>query len=847
MRRTIALDGSEWRVRGYLGIDAALRAAARPGPDDRPGWLPASVPGSVLDDLWRAGEVPDPYVERNSLACEWVPERSWVYRRAVEAPTFGQEERAFLRFDGLDHSGSVFLDGELVGRHDGMFVPFELDLSDRLRDGGSHDLAVVIDPAPPSEPQVGRTSRVRVHKSRMTYGWDFCPRMVHQGLWQSIALEVCGGLRILDVWARPHLRDDLARATVEVRIAVEAVSPQLARLEAELAGPSGGQAVGRAATDADLPVGRSEVGLELVVAEPALWWPNGAGPAAVHRLTVRAGNADGVLDDRTVPLGFRRVELVPNEGARTEARPWTWVVNGRRTYVRGWNWVPADALYGVPRPARLAHLLRLAQDARVNLLRVWGGGLIETRAFYDECDARGLMVWQELSQSSSGVESTPADDPAFVETMRGEAEAIVPLRRNHPSLVAWCGGNELEGPDGPLEDAPVLTALSEVVERLDPGRHWLPTSPSGPRFHNRLDVIEADPGGLHDVHGPWEHQGLRAQYQLYDRGTSRFNSEFGVEGMANRRTHEALIPAPHRWPATRENPVYVHLGDWWNNEPLVQEAFGGRLRDLETLRRASHFLQAEGLRYAVEANRRRAFRNSGSIPWQFNESYPNAWCTAAVDHRGDPKPAYHAVARAYAPVVVCAAFDGAAWAGRSPFEAAIWAWSEAGPVTGAPLRASLLDLDGGVVAETTATADLPDGSPVELARLVTDAALPALFVLDLSLGDLAGARYLLSGGPDFAALLDVAPASLEVDVAADGDAWRVRASHRGGPAALGLRVEDDRPIEAVGWAEPSDGGVDLLPGETWALDVRWADAPSDGRRLRLGGWNVADLELEAPR
>ena len=45
---------------------------------------------------------------------------------------------------------------------------------------------MVVHAAPQSEPQVGRTSRVRVHKSRMGYGWDFCPRLVHQGIWRSV-------------------------------------------------------------------------------------------------------------------------------------------------------------------------------------------------------------------------------------------------------------------------------------------------------------------------------------------------------------------------------------------------------------------------------------------------------------------------------------------------------------------------------------------------------------------------------------------------------------------------------------------------------------------------------------
>jgi beta-mannosidase len=846
MPRTVELDGS-WHLRGWLGLDPALAAAARGDLAGRPGWLPALVPGSVLDDLWHAGELPNPYVERSSLAAEWVPQRTWVYRRQVAAGPLADGERAWLRFDGIDHAGQAFLDGRPLGRHEGMFVPWELEVSDALADGREHELAVVVEPAPPSEPQEGKTSRVRVHKSRMTYGWDFCPRMIHQGLWGSVALEITGGTRILDVWARPRLAPDLRRAVVEVRVTLDLLAPVPLRLEADLAGPS--PAVAAEAVDA--PAGRSEVILALDVPDPVLWWPNGHGEPVVHRLTVRACGPDGLLDERSVPVGLRRLELVPNEGAPPDARPYTWVVNGRRVYARGWNWVPLDALYGVPRPERLAHLIRLAAAARVNLLRVWGGGLVETRAFYDACDRAGIMVWQEFSQSSSGAESVPATDPAFVDRMTREAEAIVPLRRNHPSLVAWCGGNELADGAGPLDErSAVLAGLREVVERLDPDRAWFPSSPSGRQFLNRLDAIAADPDGLHDVHGPWEHQGLRDHTTLCDRGTSLLHSEFGVEGMTNRRVHEALIRPEHRWPASRENPVYRHLGDWWNNERLVQASFGGRLADLETLRRASQHLQADGLRYAVEANRRRAWRQSGSLPWQLNESYPNAWCTSAVDHHGDPKPAYFGVRRSYAAVVVCASFDGWAWGGRGPFEARVWAWADARRIDGGRAGARLLSVDGDVLAEADFPVHLADGWPAELGRIVGPAGpLPPVLLLDLAVDDpeghrLAANRYLVSGAEDLAPLLDLATASVAVDVAVEADRWRIALRHVGGPAAVGLLVEDDRPIEAPGWAEPSDGWFDMLPGESRELVVDWPSAPARGRRLRLSGWNVAAVALE---
>jgi beta-mannosidase len=850
MLRTIPLDGPDWMVKGYLGLDGALAAARRRGKDTAggPGWLPASVPGSVVHDLWRAGEVPDPYVERNSLAIEWVPERAWLYRRRLSLPkgSVADGSRAWLRFDAVDFGAQVFVDGEPLGRHEGMFTPFEFELGDILRAGAGHELAVVVEPAPETEPQTGRTSRVRIHKSRMTYGWDFCPRMIHQGIWQPVSLEIRGQVRITDVWARPRLAADRRSAHVEIQVELDLAAAGRVDVSAELDGLSTSRTVA-------LDAGRQTAILELDVADPPLWWPNGHGPAPVGRVEVRASGEDAVADERSVPIGFRTVELAPNEGGDANARPYTFVVNGRRIHAKGWNWVPHDVFHGVPRPDRIEHLTRLLAHANVNLVRVWGGGLIETPAFYEACDRNGIMVWQEFIQSSSGIDDTPSADPAFVELMTREAEQIVPLRRNHPSLVLWCGGNELQDDDGPLDDdrAPVLETLHEVVRRLDPERAWLPTSPTGRVYHNRLDGIERDPDGLHDVHGPWEHQGLAGQYELYNRGTSLLNSEFGAEGMTNRRTHEALIPDPaRRWPAGLDNPVYRHLGDWWNNLALLQTVFGGRLDDLEDVRRASQRLQADGLRYAVEANRRRWPRNSGSLPWQFNEPYPFAWSTCAVDHRGDPKPAYFAVRRAFAPLAVTARFDRAALDGVDCLAAEVWAWTEREPIKGVA-TARVVDVAGTGLASTSWPLEVTPERPVMAGRFEArfDGAPPDLFLLDLTLADTSGAiratgRYLFAGGPNLAPLLDLAPAQLDVTVAREDERWTLRLDHRGGPAAIGVTLEDDRPIGDPGWAEVEDSGFDLLPMERAEIAVTWRGAPIAGRRVRVSGWNAEAVVLE---
>lgn len=848
----ISLNGADWQCKGYYGEDWRWRDAHRPATRDSRHWLPASVPGSVHHDLWRAGEIPNPYFERNSLLMEWVPARTWLYRRSFTIDPALRGARIRLVFAGVDYEAEFFLNGESLGTHSGMFTPAVFEVSDRLRYDSENTLAVVIEPAPPEQPQVGRTNRVRTHKSRMTYWWDFCPRMIHLGIWDDVYLEVSGPARIEDVFVRPQLAPDLRQADVSVSIALDSCQHQTILAETVLR--LGETVIARERTRHALAPGQTCLNICLPVAQPRLWWPNGHGEQPLYMAEVRLIDAEtGLLSDaRTTRFGIRQVKLIPNEGAEATARPYTLMVNGRRIYIKGWNWVPLDVLYGVPRPEKLGYLLGLARQAHVNLLRVWGGGLIETEAFYNRCDELGIMIWQEFIQSSSGIDNTPPDSPEFIAWMVREAEQIIPRRRNHPALILWCGGNELTlGPENPADDdQPLLAALKATVARLDPDRLWLPTSPSGRLFSYSLANSERDPQGLYDVHGPWEYQGVEEQCTLYNRGTSLLHSEFGVEGLTNLKTLQATIAPEHRWPVTLDSVAWHHLGAWWIHQPTWQAVFG-EIGDLETLVQATQLMQAEGLRYALEADRRRKYRNSGTLPWQFNEPYPMAACTSAVDYYGRPKPAYYAVARAYAPLQLSARFLTLAWAGRDNFEAEVWLHNALEtPITSAHLTARLVEMDGSVRAEWSEVISAPADAATPLLNVSCPLARldSPIFFLDLTLGDSAGkiaaaSRYTFTRAANLAPLLAAPPTMLDVRQEAQGNAWTLTLTNTGPQTALYVWLEDGRDVPATGWAVFTTNHFCLFPGESWQVRVSWADVPDPERCIEISALNVGRLAV----
>lgn len=867
---TISLDGDDWTIREALG-DTAEWYLGAPLPEAgnnvaeasaaiaaAPGWLPARVPGAVVDDLFRAGELPDPRVGRNSRAAEWVAERSWVYRRAVEVDAaLASAPAAVLEFDGIDPGADVYWDGELLGSVRGLYHRLRLPLDLARRTPGRHKLALRVYPAPESEPQVGRTERVRVHTPRLGYGWDFSPRLRHQGVWKSARLRY-GRALLGDVVVRAAVEegvDGVAGASSDGRLSrldpcparrasttgvVDVTWPPPAGrpdgadpLTVTVTVARGGRALASATVDA--AAGRASVRIP----DPSLWWPNTVGAHPLHTVTIALADGDGETDRIEREVGFRTAALVSNAGAPDGALGYTAVVNGLTVPLLGWNWTPADTLFGSIDEARVEHLLGLAAASGARLVRVWGGGLIESEHFYATCDRLGLLVWQEFSQSSSGMQSAPSTAPEFVALMRSEAEALVPTRVHHPSLLLWGGGNELDEGGVPLSDdrSPVLAALAEVVGRLDPGRAWLPTSPTGPEFHNRLDRIHANPDGQHDVHGPWEHQGLVGHYTLANAGTSLAHTEFGVEGMTNLRSLEALIPEPERWPAGRGNPVYRHLGEWWNNAEQVVDLFGGRPDALETLNRASQLLQATGLQYAVEADRRRSPRCSMVLPWQLNESYPNAWCTTAVDFRGDPKPVFFAVARAFERRRATFRVTRAVWAGETTASAEAWLWAEDAVDAGSTVTLRARALDGAVIDERSYSAGAV-AEPAAVGTLeVAVAELPEVFLWEAEWRDAGGTldreRMIATTTADFASLFDVeAP---QLDVSRDTDAVRIR--NVGGTAALTVRLVDPRPAGAAEMLSVGGDPRPLLPGEERRLTA------TVGLPVRVEAWNAESVDL----
>ncbi|MFD2611938.1 glycoside hydrolase family 2 protein [Paenibacillus gansuensis] len=711
----LSLSKQEWLLRGYWPWIPVKDRSMETGIEmvGVTDWIPATVPGGVHYDLFRSGWIQHPYNDLQSLHCEWVENRWWVYKTSFPRPQVSGTKFELV-LQGLDYETMVYCNNTLLGEHTGMYHPAEYDVTNLVRENASIELKLVFKGVPQEMGQIGYTSRTSTQKSRFNYKWDFSTRLVNIGPWQDIVLRVHETCSLDDLAIHTDTSDQgevgHVRIKAKVKLHVPEITPAGLKLQLRLEDPEGGLAA----------VTETEIGEELRteslldIRQPKLWNVHGFGEQPLYRLHVRLAGADGyIFDERTHNVGIRKLEYKHNEGAPDDSFPYTFVVNGTPVFIKGVNITPLDHLYGNVSGEQYEWLVYRMKRANVNLVRVWGGGLIEKRTLYDLCDRHGILVWQEFIQSSSGIDNVPSKLTGFLDLLGKSAAAALKEKRNHVSLAVWSGGNELmSAPDTPstLEDEN-LAILHKLVLMHDPERLFLPTSASGPR-----EFISRDKGVSHDVHGGWQYQGNPGHYELYGESDHLFHSEFGVDGVTSVRSLRKFFSPEHHYPTRmREHVIWRHHGEWWGTLDRDQTIFGP-IHDISDFSDCSQWMQAEGLRYIIEANRRRAFRSSGCVVWQMNEPWPNASCTNLVDYYGDAKMAYHWMQEAYAPRRATLDYRRIDHAVGSDFAASVWVHNDASS-TDARVRVRVYNRCGTLMQEELFHTWAESGRPTSVGEL----------------------------------------------------------------------------------------------------------------------------------
>ncbi|PJI84753.1 glycoside hydrolase family 2 protein [Luteimicrobium subarcticum] len=810
-----------------------VRATRGPVPTSLVGELvdadvPAVVPGTSHTALLDAGLIVDPYVGTAEDDLAWMRHTAWSWSTPLTLDPAAEDERVDLLLEGVDTCATVRLGDRELGRTANMHRSYRYDVRD-LADGTERVLVVDIEPAV----EVGEAEAARigarpaayprpinmVRKMACSFGWDWGPDLETAGLWKPVRVERWRIARIAQVRPVVAVADDHASATVTVHVDVERSGLGTAddtplTVRAALRGAAGPDDTDGTADDVAGHVvvapHATTATLVLDVDDPQLWWPVGHGDPVLHDLTVEVATAeaahDTVLDRWSRRVGLRTVTL--DTGADEHGTRFTILVNGEPVFVRGANWIPDDHLLTRITRERLAARVDQALGAHMNLLRVWGGGIYESDDFYDVCDERGVLVWQDFLLACAAY---PEEEPHRSE-MEAEARENVVRLMPHASLVLWNGGNEnlwgfmdwgwQDELDGATWGYGYYTELfPSVVAELDPSRPYSAGSPYSPgaapgeRHPNDPD---------HGTHHEWEVWN-RVDYHRYRDDVPRFCSEFGFQ-------------APPTW-ATLERAVQPADGTWSTSDPvwrLHQKAEDGDGKldrgmaphlgvpdDFDTWAWAAQLNQARAVTYAVEHYRSWWPRTAGAIVWQLNDCWPvTSW--AAVDGDGRPKPLWHALARAYADRAVSVhARDGALVVAVVNDTAQPWEGALAvARTTLAGHELAARDVSVSVAPRSVAIVPVPE--------TVAAVAVPADEVLTAVLDDV---RTVHLFAEDVDVELDPSPLVAGVRAADDGvDVLVAATSLARGVTLLVDRVAPEATVDS--------GVVDLAAGWTHTFRVR---------------------------
>jgi len=686
-------------------------------------FIPARVPGCVHLDLMAAGIIADPGEGLNALACRWVEESQWLYRRQFEAPPAATSGRAWLRFECLDLCAKVFLNGGLVAEHANAFVPLSVDVSGRLRPG-KNILVVQIESGlwmagdKPAQglaftPDAALTKRHWLRKPQFQFNWDWATRLLNVGIEGPVRLDFgAEPLRLEGFSCLASLDASLQQGRVRAR--------------ASLLGPVSGAAAGRLELSApglgikrealvELGPGLNEVQIEMDVPEPELWWPVGLGQPVRHQLSLSLHQEGHAVQALACKAGFRRIEV--EQGPHPDKGSWFYFkVNGQPVFCKGANWVPCDLL--LPRaqdPERLKALVARALELNFNFLRVWGGGLYESEAFYELCDSQGLMVWQEFAYACSRY---PMREPGFQEAALAEARHQVRRLACRPSLVAWCGNNENElgiwdwGFERGADHDFFHLALPQLMAIEDPTRHFQPSSPLSPGDqHPNLQHC----GDQHPWAVSFEHHDWRAYRQM----ECRFANEGGLLGPVSLPTLRRCFPqgqgriGDFAW-QQHDNCLASRLGPL-SEDAVLKDWLGIDIRSLSLEEWAywGGLLQGEALSEYCLAFRRRRMDSGSAIFWMFNDSWPATRSWSVVDHGLRRTPSFHPVRRALAPLTLALALESG--------KVVVYGVNDTQEGFSGSLRFGVFNLAGGYALDETLEARLGASSRAALAQFPASA------------------------------------------------------------------------------------------------------------------------------
>lgn len=673
------------------------------------------IPGTVLSGLLAAGKIKDPFYRTNEDATRALFWKDYVFTRTFDVDEeLLAQQHIVLVCEGLDTLAEISINGTFLAKTDNMHRTWKFQAK-KLLHPGKNEIQIVfrsvlrfIEDYPYEAhkkinyiPCGSMKGNQLLRKAHSMFGWDWGPQTIDAGIFRDIYLQGYSHARIEDI--RIH-QQHAKNVSVQTSITLsESVPGQKLCVELSEDGADKPLQTKLCKTNAD-----GVAAVDFVIENPKLWWPNDYGDQPLYIVRTTLLDEDGTsLESITRRIGLRTLTI--NQEKDEWGNEFAFCVNGVKIFTRGGNYIPDDCLYTRITEKKLDYILESCRRAHFNCVRVWGGGYYPSDAFYDLCDEKGLIVWQDLMYACNVYDVTDA----FAENCRQETYDNVRRLRHHASLGLWCGNNEIESAwdhwgdfqkETPYLRADYIRLFEEVlpkaVQEADGETFYWHSSPSsGGCFDNPDD---ANRGDTHywDV---WHGQKPFTDYRKY---FFRFCSEFGFQSFPCAKTVNSFTLEDDRNIFSRVMESH-QKNDAANGKMLYYLSENLRYpKDLTHLLYASQVLQGMAIKYGVDHWRRNRGRCMGTLYWQINDDWPApSW--SSIDYFGRWKALHYMAQKFYAPHAVSMTLED--------HRCHVYFSNESFETTEYSLTLSIRDLSGNVLETYETKGNSPAFSAIETA------------------------------------------------------------------------------------------------------------------------------------
>lgn len=663
------LSGFLWKMESMLpgqGVKEKLHEITPDITYDAFNWTAAEVPGDVYTDLWRSGRIEDPHFGRNSVKAKWVADYEWWYLRRFSLPANMKGKKIKLVFDGVDYGCDVFLDGNLLGTHEGMFSPFSYDVTkimntEKFGRQEGHVLTIRLHPAP------HRYSQVAGRK----FAWhgDYWANVIPMGIWKGVRIEATGNIAMNDVYvASTDVSEKSANVNVQLELNNSNTAATKINVAINLKGKNFEVAPITLNVTKTIAPGVSTVTIPVTINDPQRWWPWDMGKQNLYTADISVSEDNNVFSDRQQKtFAIRKLTRAMNPGFTKEEveHPWTIMINDNMHFMRSGTWGgPPDIFYGRSTPEKYRELVKLAKEANLNNFRIFGWHPTEIQLFYELCDSVGITVWQDILPIASL--SLPKEE-AFKKALFTEAVASIKQLRNHPCVVLVEGGEEILMTASDRQHN--LNLMNQLGEFIKPYTS-LPYIPLSPLSDATGIALGFKPKETVHANNLFYGEGQKTMEDYFNGLDYAAVPELAVSSCPNVESIKKFIPANELWPP---GPAWGH--HWTdfdvfrtlNFETLGDESTGS----MQAFVDATQIAQGTIFQYALEHFRRRKPRTSAISICHYITFAPDMkW--GIVDYYQAKKKSYDYVKRAYQPLLVSLKYDRRRWLPGEEFKGSIW-------------------------------------------------------------------------------------------------------------------------------------------------------------------------------